>query len=132
MPHLEHGFDEVSHFSNFHALMLMMKNGDIPEVVRNAIPWLVWYLWKFRNGILFEARDRTPSDVAAKAMEEAEFWLLARKNDLKWEKEELEAVTVRMKSWSVPPRGWLKGNIGVHWNKTKAKCGAAWVVRDET
>ncbi|KAJ4916382.1 hypothetical protein Rs2_01932 [Raphanus sativus] len=77
-------------------------------------------------------RDRTPSDVAAKALEEADFWLLARKNDLKWEKEEIEAVTVRMKSWSVPPSGWLKGNIGVHWNKTKAKCGAAWVVRDET
>ncbi|KAG2313170.1 hypothetical protein Bca52824_024727 [Brassica carinata] len=136
VPHLqhgfdEHGFDEVSHFDNFHSLMLMMRNKRIPEAVRNAIPWVVWYLWKFRNGILFEARIKTPTEVVVKALEEAEFWLLARKNEQQMEKEEHEALTVVKKSWSAPPRGWMKGNIGVDWNKSQAKCGAAWVVWDE-
>lgn len=40
-------------------------------------------------------------------------------------------MTVVKKSWSGPPRGWLKGNIGVHWDKNQRKYGAAWVVRDE-
>lgn len=131
VPYPENGFDKVSHFSNFHTLMLMMKNVSIPEEVRNSIPWIVWYLWKFRNGILFEAKSRTATDVVAKALEEAEFWLLAQRNNENREKEELEAMTVVKKSWSVPPRGWVKGNIGVHWDKNQKKCGAAWVVRDE-
>ncbi|KAG2310496.1 hypothetical protein Bca52824_022053 [Brassica carinata] len=131
VPYPEGGFDEVSHFSNFHTLMLMMKNSSIPEEVRISIPWIVWYLWKFRNGILFEARSRTAPDVVAKALEEAEFWFLAQKNEGIREKEDLEAVTFVKKSWSGPPRGWLKGNIGVDWNSAQNSCGAAWVVRDE-
>ena len=127
----ENGFDKVSHFSNFHTLMLMMKNFFIPEEVGNLIPWIVWYLWKFRNGILFESRSKTATEVVVKALEEAEFWLLAQKNDELREKEELEAMTVVRKSWSVPPRGWLKGNIGVDWNRAQVRSGATWVVRDE-
>ncbi|KAF3539793.1 hypothetical protein F2Q69_00024212 [Brassica cretica] len=111
--------------------MLMMKNFFIPEEVGNLIPWIVWYLWKFRNGILFESRSKTATEVVVKALEEAEFWLLAQKNDELREKEELEAMTVVRKSWSVPPRGWLKGNIGVDWNRAQVRSGATWVVRDE-
>lgn len=112
-------------------VMMKMKNGNIPEKVRNVIPWIVWYLWKFRNGVIFEARSKTTLEVVVKAMDEAEFWLMAQKNDEMKEKEEHEAVVVVKKSWSVPPRGWMKGNIGVDWNKAQAKSGAAWVVRDE-
>lgn len=133
VPYPESGFDKVSHYCNFHMLMVMMKmkNGNIPEKVRNAIPWIVWHLWKFRNGVIFEARSKTTLEVVVKAMDEAEFWLMAQKNDEMKEKEEHEAVVVVKKSWSVPPRGWMKGNIGVDWNKAQAKSGAAWVVRDE-
>lgn len=91
----------------------------------------MWYLWKFRNGILFEARIKTSTEVVAKALEEAKFWLLAQKNDERREKEELEAMTVVKKSWSVPPRGWMKGNIGLNWKKNQTRSGAAWLVRDE-
>ncbi|CDY13031.1 BnaC07g03300D [Brassica napus] len=108
-----------------------MKNGNIPEKVRNVIPWIVWYLWKFRNGVIFEARSKTTLEVVVKAMDEAEFWLMAQKNDEMKEKEKHEAVVVVKKSWSGPPRGWMKRNIGVDWNKAQAKNGAAWVVRDE-
>lgn len=131
VPYPENGFDMVSHFSNFHTLILMMKNDSIPEDVRNSIPWIVWYLWKFRNGILFDARSRTAMEVVVKAKEEAEFWLLAQKNDEMKENEEAEAMTVVKKSWSAPPTGWVKGNIGVHWDRKLEKAGAAWVVRDE-
>ena len=131
VPHPQNGFDEVSHFSNFHTLLVMMKNKNISEEVRNAIPWIVWYLWKYRNGIIFEAKKVSASDLVVKVLEEAEFWLLAQKNEQQREKEEHEAGMVVIKSWSVPPRGWLKGNIGVEWNRVQARSGAAWVIRDD-
>ncbi|KAF3485104.1 hypothetical protein F2Q69_00057062 [Brassica cretica] len=108
-----------------------MKNKNIPEEVRNAIPWIVWYLWKYRNGIIFEAKKVSASDLVVKVLEEAEFWLLAQKNEQLREKEEHEAGMVVTKSWSVPSRGCLKGNIGVDWNRVQARSGAAWVVRDD-
>lgn len=109
----------------------MMKNATIPEEVRNAIPWIVWYLWKYRNGIIFGAKQMTALDLVIKIFEEADFWLMAQKNEKIREQEEQEAGLDVTKSWSVPPKGWLKGNIGVHWNRSQARCGAAWVVRND-
>lgn len=63
--------------------------------------------------------------------EEAEFWLLAQKNDEQTVKEDQEAVTVVDKSWSAPPKGWLKCNIGVHRSREQKRCGAAWVLRND-
>ncbi|KAL0876533.1 hypothetical protein Bca101_026238 [Brassica carinata] len=71
-------------------------------------------------------------DEWSKLRKKRSFGYWREKNDQRLEKEEIEALTVVKKSWSVPPRGWMKGNIGVDWSKNQAKCGAAWVVRDET
>ena len=34
----------------------MMNNRAIEERVRNTIPWIVWYLWKYRNRVIFEGK----------------------------------------------------------------------------
>lgn len=130
VPCPENGFDNISHYSNFHELLSMMKNLSIPEEIRNAIPWIVWYLWKFRNGIIFEGRQCSADDLVIKIREEADFWLLAQKNEELRHKEEQEAMTVCETSWSGPLIGWLKCNIGVHFDKKQKRCGAAWVLRN--
>ena len=131
VPHPENGFDLISHYAIFHLLLLMMKNESISEEVRNCIPWIVWYLWKYRNEIIFEGKQVSAIDLVVKIKEEAEFWLMAQKNEKLREKEDLEAKTVVMKSWSAPPTGWLKCNIGVFRNKLQNNCGSAWVLRNE-
>ena len=57
VPYPESDFHEVSHFSNFHSLLLLIKNTSVPEEVRNSIPWIMWYLWKYRNEIIFEGKQ---------------------------------------------------------------------------
>ena len=79
VPHPENGFDLISHYANFHLLLLMMKNESISEEVRNCIPWIVWYLWKYRNEIIFEGKQVSAIDLVVKIKEEAEFWLMAQK-----------------------------------------------------
>ncbi|XP_048629925.1 uncharacterized protein LOC125602131, partial [Brassica napus] len=47
-----------------------------------------------KNGIIFEAKKVSASDLVVKVLEEAEFWLLAQKNEQQREKEEHEAGMV--------------------------------------
>lgn len=60
------GFDKVSHFSNLHHVIEMMGKKEIPENVRNEIPWIIWYLWKNRNSLLFEGKLIWAEDLSAK------------------------------------------------------------------
>lgn len=131
VPHPENGYDPVSHYTNFHILLKMLRNSNIPEEVRISIPWIAWYLWKFRNGILFEGKQVSALDLVAKIKEESNFWRLAQLNDKFNEKKEHEAMAVGFKSWSAPPSGWLKCNLGVCRSKTQNQCGMAWVLRND-
>ena len=131
VPCIENGFDKRSHYSNFHEVLIMMKNISIPEEVRNAIPWIVWYLWKYRNGIIFEGKQSSAEELVIKIKEEADFWMLAQKNEKQRLREDQEAMTVVKKSWSCPPSGWLKCNIGVYRDKVQMRSGAAWVLRND-
>ncbi|XP_048621839.1 uncharacterized protein LOC106398406 [Brassica napus] len=131
VPTPQFGFDAVSHFSNFHSLFLMMKNREIDERFRNAIPWIVWYLWKYRNRVIFEGKKYYPIELVEKIMEESHLWVLARSNENRRKAEEQEAEMEVAKSWSVPHRDWLKCNIGIAWDKKQSGSGASWVVRDD-
>ncbi|XP_048605541.1 uncharacterized protein LOC106393034 [Brassica napus] len=131
VPTPQFGFDAISHFSNFHSLFLMMKNREIDERFRNAIPWIVWYLWKYRNKVIFEGKKYYPIELVEKIMEESHLWVLARSNENRRKAEEQEAEMEVAKSWSVPHRGWLKCNIGIAWDKKQSGSGASWVVRDD-
>lgn len=58
-------------------------------------------------------------ELVLKIREEADFSFLAQQNESRKKKEEQEAEMEVMKSWSVPPRGWLKCNVGIAWNKNQ-------------
>lgn len=131
VPCIENGFDKRSHYSNFHEVLIMMKNISILEEVRNAIPWIVWHLRKYRNGIIFEGKQSSAEELVIKIKEEADFWMLAQKNEKQRLREDQEAMTVVKKSWSCPPSGWLKCNIGVYRDKVQMRSGAAWVLRND-
>ncbi|KAF8077161.1 hypothetical protein N665_1059s0009 [Sinapis alba] len=101
------------------------------------IPWIIWFLWKNRNGVLFECVARRTNELIMKIRElimkireEVEFWFLAQEH---WEElnaaDKVEVTQVQNK-WRQPPMGWLKYNIGVMWDRQKRSGGCSWVVRD--
>lgn len=55
---------------------MLMKNRDLNENVRNMIFWIVWYLWKIRNGLIFEGKVFVVMDLIFKIAEEVDFWFL--------------------------------------------------------
>ena len=104
---------------------------EVDEKVRNMIPWIVWYLWKTRNGIIFEGKAVIAHDVVEKISEEAEFWLIAQKQEREKEEEERRAREAVRKCWEPPRAGWIKCNIGVDFDKKVSKSGGTWMVRNE-
>ncbi|KAG2315720.1 hypothetical protein Bca52824_018842 [Brassica carinata] len=130
VPSPRNGFDEVSHYSNFHFLFSLTCNKMCSHQVVNAMPWLVWFLWKNRNSLLFDGKQANLLELVAKTFEEAEMWSLAQINEQREEEEERADLMKQAKRWSPPPRGWLKCNIGVDWMRSTHKGGGAWVIRD--
>ncbi|KAF8049986.1 hypothetical protein N665_2080s0004, partial [Sinapis alba] len=106
VPTPMNGFDKVSHFSNFHYVMMLGRNKKVIE--------------KTRNELIFEGKAFVAWDVIGKIGEEADFWLMAQKNK--------ELV---QRNWESPRKGWLKCNIGINFDKDLARSGGAWVIRNE-
>ncbi|CAG7884865.1 unnamed protein product, partial [Brassica rapa] len=101
--------------------MSLLSNKNVAEETRNMIPWIVWYLWKTRNGIIFEGKAFVAHDVVSKISEEAEFWCMAQKLEKEKEEEERKSREMVQKRWERPCAGWLKCNIGVDFNKQNSK-----------
>ena len=131
VPCPQDGFDATSHYSNLHYLMSMGSNKLIAPKVIDVVPWLVWFLWKNRNNLLFEGKLTGLMELVEKTFVESEMWTLAQINERNVEKEENGDSVEQLKSWSPPPKGWLKCNIGVDWLKVERRGGGAWVLRDE-
>lgn len=67
------GFSQNSVFLNlYHLLKQMQKKPKDMDV--QAFPWIIWYLWKSRNGLIFERRHYSSVSVLLKAREEANVW----------------------------------------------------------
>lgn len=97
--------------------------------ITQTFPWVLWYLWKNRNSLLFEGIQYDGEQTYSKAKEEAHLWLLAQ--EVEHERASLhhhhQAPPLE---WRPPSAGILKCNIGMRWSKRKRELGAAWVLRD--
>ncbi|KAF8102782.1 hypothetical protein N665_0195s0019 [Sinapis alba] len=116
VPTPMNGFDKVSHFSNFHYVMMLGRNKKVSE--------------KTRNGLIFEGKAFVARDVIGKIGEEADFWLMAQKFEKDKEEEERRNKELVHRSWEPPRKGWLKCNIRINFDKDRARSGGAWVINE--
>ncbi|XP_048613193.1 uncharacterized protein LOC125574792 [Brassica napus] len=73
-----------------------------------------------------------PSLVLSRAMEEAGMWLTVN-SGVESTATPAVAPTIETpkRTWSKPPRGLLKCNVGTSWQPSNLGSGASWIVRDE-
>ncbi|KAF3563258.1 hypothetical protein DY000_02017027 [Brassica cretica] len=60
------------------------RNSAVEESSRMVFPWVLWHLWKARNGLAFENRVEDPLSIARRAFEEASSWIDAHKLGSSW------------------------------------------------
>ena len=106
-----------------------MKEDKVPLRISQVIPWAIWFLWKFRNDILFGDRRFTAPEIVGNMYEEAEVWFMAQVAE-KNRVEKLRAESQEKKVWEAPQNGLVKCNVCVDWNREEKMGGTAWVVKN--
>ena len=72
LPSPPNGFNEDSIYENMSYLLNLSKNQKVEMRLSRVFPWLLWYLWKNRNGFLFEGKLFEAREVVKKAKDEAD------------------------------------------------------------
>ncbi|XP_023644538.1 uncharacterized protein LOC111832446 [Capsella rubella] len=70
------GFPTASVFANMDYILRIL----VKEEYRFC-PWILWYIWKSRNDMVFDNLDKNPSDVVRLATDEARTWYDAQLDD---------------------------------------------------
>ncbi|KAF2536015.1 hypothetical protein F2Q68_00020587 [Brassica cretica] len=109
---------------------LLEKSKKFPKNLNvNSFPWILWHLWKARNGLTFERIQYSSVSVVTRAKEEANVWF-----EVNFPGAEVSQIphTIRdnFVSWSKHPTGFLKCNVGISWVSRHVNCGVAWILRD--
>lgn len=130
IPSPENGFDNNALFSNFSFLLKVYKNNLIPLLTRRLIPWLIWFIWKNRNGWLFESVLFLAPEVVKKASDERDQWLTAQVIEYRIQSTVNISVPETLLKWSRPPDSWVKCNVGFSYSNKNQLVGGSWVLRD--
>ncbi|KAL0729491.1 hypothetical protein Bca4012_025584 [Brassica carinata] len=108
----------------------LISDASISLQQRQAIPWILWTLWKNRNSILYADTQVSLDLQLQQACEEARVW-----NELISEPENTEAgggLLNENKKWEPPMHGFAKCNIHANWRNARLHSGGVFVIRDHT
>ncbi|KAG2327641.1 hypothetical protein Bca52824_010369 [Brassica carinata] len=129
-PHPPGGFDELSIFANVCYLLKTWHLKKEMRVITKNFPWILWYLWKNRNSLLFEGFIYNGEQTYMKAVDEACLWFLAQEVEQARNEETTREISSYLGTWIAPPSGFFKCNVGMRWLKKKREVGAVWVLTD--
>ncbi|KAG7568115.1 Reverse transcriptase domain [Arabidopsis thaliana x Arabidopsis arenosa] len=122
------GFTDSLH-DNLAFILKLMSNDGVSLNIRMAIPWILWGIWKHRNGIKYAGTQGDLNALVTHALEEAEVW--NKLMEAPSHSSSGRATVIRLDSrWSKPPLEMLKCNIHVSWLNDSHMCGGAWIVRN--
>jgi len=111
---------------NFKYVFSMRHNENISNETRAIFPWIVWFLWKNRNKLLFNGSLYPPDCFVCIAYEDSIAWLSAQVPNHNVSL----STSYHTFHWSPPLWAEVKCNIGFSWSKNLALSSASWVVRD--
>lgn len=115
------GFQEGNRFTNINYLLSSKSV--------HTWTWIVWFIWKSRNDLLFNGRwDAT--DIQIKAKKEVDEWFLAQLVEEEAASEVAEVNVQCKRQWLPPKQGWLMCNAAFEWEKKTKLLTVAWVVRN--
>ena len=112
------------------AYIQKVSDETVPLAQRQAIPWILWTIWKNRNMILYADTQESLIIQIQKAVEEARLW--KELNMQQQTPEILHGLNEETKKWDPPLPGYVKCNIHANWRNAKLHSGVAFIVRDQS
>ena len=124
---LQGEFPSPSIYSNFDYLLNRIKKQDMPDDVLARIPWIIWFMWKSRNGKVFECKDLTPLEILQSATSEADSWSMAHVTPERREEEDGTPLPATQDSPSMRPFC----RFDASWKDDDARYGGGFVMEKE-
>ncbi|XP_010424126.1 PREDICTED: uncharacterized protein LOC104709170 [Camelina sativa] len=116
---------------NWEHLLTVMQDDEVPCMVRAAIPWVLWGIWKHRNTVVFQGKNGNIRDLITKAFEDSNQWQAAQSLPAEAKLHYPAKQGALERKWCKPVTGFVKCNIGSSWYSKSRLSGGAWIVRDE-
>ncbi|KAG7545310.1 Reverse transcriptase zinc-binding domain [Arabidopsis suecica] len=108
IPMPNQGFTDSLH-DNLAFILKLMSNDGVSLNMRMAIPWILWGIWKHRNGIKYAGTQGDLNALVTHALEEAEVW--NKLMEAPSHSSSGRATVIRLDSrWSKPPLEMLKSS----------------------
>ncbi|WZZ89195.1 hypothetical protein YC2023_117774 [Brassica napus] len=106
---------------NISSLFALMNSTNIP-----TISWVLWYIWKSMNELLFAKRNVHLMEDIFIAVETNDEWIsfyVSTKSKL--------GNAIKRYTWETPSLGWFKCNFDCSFRKEIGIAGVGWIVRNE-
>ncbi|KAF2571178.1 hypothetical protein F2Q70_00003189 [Brassica cretica] len=104
-----------------------MEASTFDQERRQAIPWILWTIWKNRNSLLYAETQESPSLLVQRTLEEASLWHELNKAESRGG--QLQADMGMPKQWIPLTQGMIKCNFHASWRSDKQLIGVAWITR---
>lgn len=78
IPQAKFGLQDGNMFMNLNYLLNMKPSHQVAVEDLRAWPWVIWFIWKSRNDLIFNGIRWHPSEIQAKEKEAAEEWFLSQ------------------------------------------------------
>ena len=120
-------------YSNIYHVLSVQKQYPNDDVQAGIVPWLMWRLWKNRNELIFQGKERAAEEIVRRAIEDAEEWRGRKQVEIEEVKRsEVKTTTTANQShpWQPPPQTWLKCNSDGAWRQDRDSTGLGWICSD--
>ncbi|XP_013674098.1 uncharacterized protein LOC106378528 [Brassica napus] len=125
---LDYVFQDVSLIELFGSCLKFMEASTFNQERRQAIPWILWTIWKNRNSLLYAVTQESPSLLVQRTLEEAVLW--NKLNKAESNGGQVQADMGMPKYWFPPTQGMIKCNLHASWISDKQFIGVAWITRN--
>lgn len=132
IPSPYNGFSVSSVYTNMSYLLSLKIDRRVENETMRSWPWILWYLWKNRNCLMFEGKTFEAEEIVAKAREEADDWFLAQQvqEGIELVEEQISTAGDTTMLQNVPA-GWVQCEFAMDWAKRDESMGASWIVKDD-
>ncbi|CAA7035556.1 unnamed protein product [Microthlaspi erraticum] len=114
---------------NFAFVLDLMEDHSLLAPTRQAIPWILWNIWKHRNAILLAGHQESPYTIAQRAKEEATIWFQVN-TEIPVQTTTNCSLSASDNCWYPPLNGQVKCNLFANWRNRNLLSGGAWILRD--
>ncbi|XP_018488079.1 uncharacterized protein LOC108858692 [Raphanus sativus] len=124
----EQQFPDLSLVELLESCLKLMQEGALSKERRQALPWMLWAIWKNMNSLLYAETQESIAVLMRRALEEASLWYEVNKGVSGEEQTALHMGVLQ--SWTPPAQGMIKCNFHANWRSDRYHVGGAWITRN--